>query len=125
MTKIGAGGKFDKDSYKVSGGLHGVGVSCVNALSDHLHAVVHKNGKIWEQEYEKGKPVYPVKETGTSDKRGTTVTFTPDDTIFSERTYSYETLSTRLRELSFLNKGLTLTIEDKRQLDEKEETKNV
>ena len=123
MTKIGAGGKFDKDTYKVSGGLHGVGVSCVNALSNHLKAEVHREGKVYVQEYEKGKPLYPVKETGTTDKRGTIVTFTPDDTIFSERTYNYETLSTRLRELSFLNKGLTLTIEDKRELDEKGETK--
>jgi DNA gyrase subunit B len=122
MTKIGAGGKFDKDTYKVSGGLHGVGVSCVNALSNHLKAEVFRDGKSYMQEYEKGKPVYPVKETGTSDKIGTTVTFIPDDTIFSERTYNYETLSTRLRELSFLNKGLTLTIEDKRNLDEKGET---
>ncbi|MGB1039960.1 MAG: DNA topoisomerase (ATP-hydrolyzing) subunit B [Flavobacteriales bacterium] len=123
MTKIGAGGKFDKDTYKVSGGLHGVGVSCVNALSNNLKAEVFREGKSYVQEYEKGKPVYPVKETGTSDKRGTTVTFTPDDTIFSERTYNYDTLSTRLRELSFLNKGLTLSIEDKRELDEKGETK--
>jgi DNA gyrase subunit B len=123
MTKIGAGGKFDKDTYKVSGGLHGVGVSCVNALSNFLKAEVFRDGKSYIQEYEKGKPVYPVKETGTSDKRGTTVTFTPDDTIFSERTYNYDTLSTRLRELSFLNKGLTLTIEDKRNIDEKGETK--
>jgi DNA gyrase subunit B len=122
MTKIGAGGKFDKDTYKVSGGLHGVGVSCVNALSNHLKAEVFRDGKSFMQEYEKGKPVYPVKETGKSDKVGTTVTFIPDDTIFSERTYNYETLSTRLRELSFLNKGLTLTIEDKRNLDEEGET---
>ncbi|MDB4195568.1 type IIA DNA topoisomerase subunit B, partial [Flavobacteriales bacterium] len=122
MTKIGAGGKFDKDTYKVSGGLHGVGVSCVNALSNQLKAEVFRDGKSFMQEYEKGKPVYPVKETGKSDKVGTTVTFIPDDTIFSERTYNYETLSTRLRELSFLNKGLTLTIEDKRNLDEEGET---
>jgi DNA gyrase subunit B len=122
MTKIGAGGKFDKDTYKVSGGLHGVGVSCVNALSNHLKAEVYREGKVFVQEYEKGKPLYPVKEIGTSDKRGTIVTFTPDDTIFSERIYSYETLSKRLRELSFLNKGLTLSIEDKRVVDEKGET---
>lgn len=83
MTKIGAGGKFDKDSYKVSGGLHGVGVSCVNALSDHLHAIVHKDGKVWEQEYERGKPLYPVKSTGDTDFNGTIVTFKPDPTIFS------------------------------------------
>ncbi len=122
MTKIGAGGKFDKDTYKVSGGLHGVGVSCVNALSNHLKAEVYREGKVFVQEYEKGKPLYPVKEIGTSDKRGTIVTFIPDDTIFSERIYSYETLSKRLRELSFLNKGLTLSIEDKRVVDEKGET---
>ncbi len=122
MTKIGAGGKFDKDTYKVSGGLHGVGVSCVNALSNFLKAEVYREGKVFVQEYEKGKPVYPVKEIGTSDKRGTIVTFTPDDTIFSERVYSYETLSKRLRELSFLNKGLTLSIEDKRTVDEKGNT---
>ena len=122
MTKIGAGGKFDKDTYKVSGGLHGVGVSCVNALSNFLKAEVFREGKVFVQEYEKGKPVYPVKEVGTSDKRGTIVTFTPDDTIFAERVYSYETLSKRLRELSFLNKGLTLSIEDKRVIDEKGET---
>ncbi|MEN8826816.1 MAG: DNA topoisomerase (ATP-hydrolyzing) subunit B [Flavobacteriales bacterium] len=122
MTKIGAGGKFDKDTYKVSGGLHGVGVSCVNALSNFLKAEVFREGKVFVQEYEKGKPVYPVKEVGKSDKRGTIVTFTPDDTIFAERVYSYETLSKRLRELSFLNKGLTLSIEDKRVIDEKGET---
>ncbi len=122
MTKIGAGGKFDKDTYKVSGGLHGVGVSCVNALSNFLKAEVFREGKVFVQEYEKGKPVYPVKEVGTSDKRGTIVTFTPDDTIFAERVYSYETLSKRLRELSFLNKGLTLSIEDKRVIDEKGDT---
>jgi len=81
MTKIGAGGKFDKDSYKVSGGLHGVGVSCVNALSDHLRATVYREGKVWEQEYERGKSMYPVKEIGTSDERGTIVTFTPDKSI--------------------------------------------
>jgi len=116
MTKIGAGGKFDKDSYKVSGGLHGVGVSCVNALSNHLKATVFKEGKIWEQEYEKGKALYPVKATGDTDFTGTEVTFLPDDTIFQQTVeYNYDTLASRLRELSFLNKGLTITIEDKRQ----------
>lgn len=119
MTKIGAGGKFDKDSYKVSGGLHGVGVSCVNALSNHLKATVHREGKVWEQEYEKGKTLYPVKTVGESDITGTIVTFTPDDTIFTETTvYNYETLAARLRELSFLNKGLKISITDKRQKDE-------
>src|SRR6056300_512965 len=119
MTKIGAGGKFDKDSYKVSGGLHGVGVSCVNALSVNLKATVHVEGKIWEQEYERGKALYPVKSIGDTDKRGTTVTFWPDPTIFTQTVeYSYETLSNRRRELSYLNKGVKLTITDKRQKEE-------
>lgn len=119
MTKIGAGGKFDKDSYKVSGGLHGVGVSVVNALSEHLHAEVHKNGKVYEQEYERGKTLYPVKQTGESDFTGTVVTFKPDPEIFQQSVnFSYDTLSARLRELAFLNKGLTITITDKRQKDE-------
>ncbi|MDC3170618.1 DNA topoisomerase (ATP-hydrolyzing) subunit B [Bacteroidota bacterium] len=118
MTKIGAGGKFDKDSYKVSGGLHGVGVSCVNALSEKLVATVHRDGKIWEQEYQRGKSIEPVKEVGTSDKTGTIVTFLPDKTIFQDvNTYSYDILATRLRELSFLNKGITITITDKRNKD--------
>ncbi|MCW1952575.1 MAG: DNA topoisomerase (ATP-hydrolyzing) subunit B [Flavobacteriia bacterium] len=122
MTKIGAGGKFDKDSYKVSGGLHGVGVSCVNALSVNLKATVHVEGKIWEQEYERGKAMYPVKQIGETDKRGTTVTFWPDPTIFTQTTeYSYETLSNRMRELSYLNKGVKLTITDKRHKDDKGE----
>ncbi len=119
MTKIGAGGKFDKDSYKVSGGLHGVGVSVVNALSIHLTASVHREGKIWQQEYERGKALYPVKPVGESDQTGTSVTFTPDPQIFNITTeYSYETLATRIRELSFLNKKLTLTITDKRHKDD-------
>lgn len=118
MTKIGAGGKFDKDSYKVSGGLHGVGVSCVNALSDHLHAVVYRDGKVYEQEYSKGKALYPVKETGTTTERGTQVTFIPDPTIFESTEYNYETLATRMRELAFLNKGITVTLEDKRETNE-------
>jgi DNA gyrase subunit B len=118
MTKIGAGGKFDKDSYKVSGGLHGVGVSCVNALSDHLHAVVFRDGKVYEQEYSKGKALYPVKETGTTTERGTQVTFIPDPTIFESTEYNYETLATRMRELAFLNKGITVTLEDKRETNE-------
>ena len=117
MTKIGAGGKFDKDSYKVSGGLHGVGVSVVNALSDHLIAKVYREGKIWIQEYEKGKSLYPVKSDGKSEKTGTEVTFKPDKSIFKEaQEYNYETLSNRLRELSFLNKGITLSITDKRSM---------
>jgi DNA gyrase subunit B len=119
MTKIGAGGKFDKDSYKVSGGLHGVGVSCVNALSAHLKATVHREGKVWEQEYERGKAMYPVKSTGSTDKRGTIVTFKPDSEIFTQTLeYNYETLANRMRELSFLNKGITVVIVDKREKDE-------
>ncbi len=118
MTKIGAGGKFDKDTYKVSGGLHGVGVSCVNALSNHLSAEVFKNGKKYIQEYEKGKPLYDVKEVGSADHNGTTVTFTPDDTIFKEvTTFNYQTLANRLRELSFLNKGINITLIDEREKD--------
>jgi DNA gyrase subunit B len=118
MTKIGAGGKFDKGSYKVSGGLHGVGVSCVNALSIALKAEVHRDGKMYVQEYSIGKPLYPVKEIGTTDKRGTRVTFLPDNTIFDVSEFNYETLASRLRELSFLNKGIKLTLQDKRNLDE-------
>jgi len=115
MTKIGAGGKFDKDSYKVSGGLHGVGVSCVNALSDHLRAIVNRDGKVYEQEYERGKALYPVKQIGETTKRGTVVTFKPDATIFTQTLeYSYDTLAARMRELSFLNKGITITMTDKR-----------
>ena len=126
MTKIGAGGKFDKDSYKVSGGLHGVGVSVVNALSDHLTAKVYREGKIWIQEYEKGKSLYPVKSDGKSEKTGTEVTFKPDKSIFKEaQEYNYETLSNRLRELSFLNKGITLSITDKRSMVDGEFVKEV
>lgn len=125
MTKIGAGGKFDKDSYKVSGGLHGVGVSCVNALSEHLRATVHLGGKIWEQEYEKGKALYPVKAIGDTDKRGTIVTFKPDPTIFQQTLeYSYDTLASRMRELAYLNKGITITLTDRRRTDEKGEFEN-
>lgn len=123
MTKIGAGGKFDKDSYKVSGGLHGVGVSCVNALSNHLTATVYREGKIWQQEYERGKALYPVKTIGDSDETGTVVTFHPDDTIFTQTTeYSYETLSNRMRELAYLNKGVKITLTDKRQKDKDSES---
>ncbi len=120
MTKIGAGGKFDKDSYKVSGGLHGVGVSCVNALSESLKATVYRNGKVYEQEYELGKSLSPVKEVGTTDKRGTMVTFKPDPTIFIHTLeYSYDILASRLRELAYLNKGITVILIDKRHKDEK------
>lgn len=118
MTKIGAGGKFDKDSYKVSGGLHGVGVSCVNALSKHLEAEVHREGKVFRQEYERGKELYPVKEDGTSNSNGTIVTFFPDPDIFDALEYNYETLASRMRELAFLNKGLTITLTDERNVDE-------
>ena len=125
MTKIGAGGKFDKDSYKVSGGLHGVGVSCVNALSESLKATVYRDGKVYEQEYELGKSLSPVKEVGTTDKRGTMVTFKPDPTIFIHTLeYSYDILASRLRELSYLNKGITVILIDKRHKDEKGEFVN-
>jgi DNA gyrase subunit B len=116
MTVLHAGGKFDKDSYKVSGGLHGVGVSCVNALSAHLSAVIMREGKIYKQEYEKGKPVTPVEVIGKSDKSGTTITFKPDGTIFQTTEFNFEILSARLRELAFLNKGILLTIKDEREL---------
>ncbi len=117
MTVLHAGGKFDKDTYKVSGGLHGVGVSCVNALSTHLRAEIHREGKIWVQEYEIGKPLYDVKEIGATEKRGTIVTFRPDPTIFTQTTeYRYDTLASRLRELAFLNKGISLTITDEREV---------
>ncbi|WP_298791176.1 DNA topoisomerase (ATP-hydrolyzing) subunit B [uncultured Allomuricauda sp.] len=122
MTKIGAGGKFDKDSYKVSGGLHGVGVSCVNALSSHLKATVYREGKVWEQEYERGKTMYPVKSTGESKETGTEVTFMPDTTIFTQTIeYSYDTLANRMRELAYLNKGVTISLTDHRNKDEKGE----
>lgn len=118
MTVLHAGGKFDKDSYKVSGGLHGVGVSCVNALSTHLKAQVHRNGKVYEQEYSEGKPLYAVKEVGNTDYRGTIVTFKPDGTIFPQTVYSFDTLAARLRELAFLNKGIHLNIVDEREKDD-------
>ena len=118
MTVLHAGGKFDKDSYKVSGGLHGVGVSCVNALSNHLKAEVHREGKIFTQEYSMGIPQTDVKEVGTTDYRGTIVTFKPDDTIFTSTVYVYDILASRMRELSFLNKGISLTITDKREQDD-------
>ncbi len=119
MTVLHAGGKFDKDTYKVSGGLHGVGVSCVNALSIHLRAEVHRDGKYYEQEYSKGKPLYDVREVGKSDKRGTVIHFKPDSEIFVESLeYNYNTLAARIKELSYLNKGLKMVITDERQLDE-------
>ena len=118
MTVLHAGGKFDKDSYKVSGGLHGVGVSCVNALSTHLTVNVHRNGKEFIQEYNIGKPLYPVKEVGPTDYRGTIVTFQPDATIFNTIVYHYDIISARLRELSFLNKGIRVTLTDVREKDE-------
>ncbi len=122
MTKIGAGGKFDKDSYKVSGGLHGVGVSCVNALSESLTARVFRDGKIWEQTYERGKSLAPVASIGTSDQTGTIVTFKPDPQIFSQtREYNYDTLALRMRELAYLNKGITISLLDKRNKDVKGE----
>ena len=122
MTKIGAGGKFDKGSYKVSGGLHGVGVSVVNALSTHLTATVYRDGKIWEQEYERGVALYQVKEKGGTDKRGTKVTFLPDTEIFQQTIeFSYDVLANRMRELAFLNKGIRITLTDLRNKNEKGE----
>lgn len=121
MTVLHAGGKFDKDSYKVSGGLHGVGVSCVNALSTQFQAIVHREGKIFTQEYSCGKPKYPVKEIGVSDETGTEIIFTPDDSIFTATIYSFDTLAARLRELAFLNKGIHLTLVDLRESEKDEE----
>ena len=118
MTVLHAGGKFDKGSYKVSGGLHGVGVSCVNALSTHMTTNVFRNGKIYQQEYSCGKPLYSVKEIGESDRTGTRQTFWPDASIFTTTTYKYETLQNRLRELAYLNKGITITLTDLRDKDE-------
>ncbi|MBM6882194.1 DNA topoisomerase (ATP-hydrolyzing) subunit B [Bacteroides caecigallinarum] len=118
MTVLHAGGKFDKGSYKVSGGLHGVGVSCVNALSTHMTTNVFRNGKIYQQEYECGKPLYPVKEIGTTELRGTRQTFWPDASIFTVTEYKYNILQARLRELAYLNKGITITLTDKREKEE-------
>ena len=118
MTVLHAGGKFNKDSYKVSGGLHGVGVSCVNALSTDLRAEVHLNGKIYEQEYKIGIPQYPVREIGETDYRGTIVTFLPDASIFIDTVYHYDILAGRIRELAFLNKGIRITLTDLREKDD-------
>ncbi|MEJ6777748.1 MAG: DNA topoisomerase (ATP-hydrolyzing) subunit B [Crocinitomicaceae bacterium] len=118
MTVLHAGGKFDKDTYKVSGGLHGVGVSCVNALSKDLKVTVYRDGKIHEQEYKIGKPQYDVREIGTTDRNGTEVTFLPDNTIFEVHEYNYDTLAARMRELAFLNKGITVTLTDFRETDD-------
>ena len=118
MTVLHAGGKFDKDTYKVSGGLHGVGVSCVNALSSHLRATVHRDGKVYQQDYSEGKPQNQVHEVGTTDHTGTTIMFKPDATIFELTVYKFETLASRMQELAFLNSGLQLGITDERQKDD-------
>lgn len=118
MTVLHAGGKFDKDSYKVSGGLHGVGVSCVNALSKHLKVNVYREGKVFTQEYQKGKPMFDVKVVGETDKTGTETTFTPDDTIFTTTLFHYDTIAARVRELAFLNKGIKLILTDFREKNE-------
>ncbi|MCM1377481.1 MAG: DNA topoisomerase (ATP-hydrolyzing) subunit B [Clostridium sp.] len=118
LTVLHAGGKFDKGSYKVSGGLHGVGVSCVNALSDYLRAEIHRNGKIYMQEYSVGKPTCEMTTIGDTNRTGTTIQFHPDASIFTETVYDYETLANRLRDLAFLNAGITLELTDLRELDE-------
>lgn len=118
LTVLHAGGKFDKDTYKVSGGLHGVGVSCVNALSTHLRATIRREGKIFEQEYSCGAPLYPVKVTGEADYTGTTIDFTPDGSIFTTTEYKYDTVAGRLRELAYLNKGIRISLTDYREKDE-------
>ena len=122
MTVLHAGGKFDKGSYKVSGGLHGVGVSCVNALSTHMLSQVFRGGKIYQQEYEKGKPLYPVKVVGETDKRGTRQQFWPDPTIFTHTVYRWDIIANRMRELAFLNAGIKITLKDLRP-DEEGKTK--
>ncbi|WP_271711606.1 DNA topoisomerase (ATP-hydrolyzing) subunit B [Marinigracilibium pacificum] len=118
MTVLHAGGKFDKDTYKVSGGLHGVGVSCVNALSTDLKATIHRDGKIWTQSYSKGAPQTQVEEIGKTDKSGTTIWFKPDNEIFIVSEYKYETIASRLRELAYLNAGIRLTLTDERDTDD-------
>jgi len=123
LTVLHAGGKFDKGSYKVSGGLHGVGVSCVNALSKDFHVEVHRNGKLFEQDYQRGKPLYSVREIGVAEKSGTTITFMPDDEIFSVLEFKYDVLAARLRELAYLNTGLRLTLTDHRTVLENGEYK--
>ncbi len=124
MTVLHAGGKFDKDTYKVSGGLHGVGVSCVNALSTQLIATVHRGGKVYQQEYNIGKPLYDVKEIGTTNRTGTIVHFKPDDSIFIHTEYKFETLQNRMRELAYLNKGIKITLTDEREQDENNENRS-
>lgn len=123
MTVLHAGGKFDKNTYKVSGGLHGVGVSCVNALSEVLHATVYRDGQVFEQEYQRGVPQYPVRVTGQSPLKGTTIRFKPDRQIFLVSEFNYETVSSRLRELAFLNPGIKITLKDLREKDEKGEAR--
>ena len=118
MTVLHAGGKFDKGSYKVSGGLHGVGVSCVNALSTHMLSQVFRNGHIYQQEYENGKPLYDVKIVGDTDKTGTRQQFWPDGTIFTTTEYKYDIIARRMRELAYLNAGITITLTDKRPDEE-------
>ncbi len=118
LTVLHAGGKFDKDSYKVSGGLHGVGVSCVNALSSDLKATIYRNGVIFEQEFKIGVPQYPARQIGPTDKRGTTIHFKPDSSIFTITEFKYETIANRLREMSFLNAGIRITLTDLREFED-------